>query len=130
MRSKRPLDTYVHCPTIAKSNPATNDPVHKPESDESDREPHEDEADPKGRHDEHHAKGDPEQAEPERSDLPAKVRFKPGATSLVPLDVVQNDRDDRRPASEKCTDHRSRAEDAGQQAERMKGVYDLCPGDE
>ena len=33
--------------------------------------------------------------------------------------IVQNDRDDRRPAGEECADHRGSANDAGQQAERV-----------
>jgi len=129
MCSEGPLCLHVHRPTVTKSDPTAGDPVHKPESDQSDREPHEQEADPKGRDDEGRAEGDPEQTEPKRSDLPAKVRVEPGAASLAPLDVVQNDRDDRRPAGEECADHRGRADDAGKQAERVKGVHDLRPSD-
>ena len=122
--------SHVHGPSIAKRDPAANDAIDEPESDQTDREPHEEKADPKCRDDEGPAEGDPEQSEPERSNLPAKVRFKPGPADLAPLDVVQNDRNDRRPAGEECADHRGSANDAGQQAERVKGVHDLCPGDQ
>jgi hypothetical protein len=122
--------SYVHWASIAQSDPAANDAIHEPESDHTDREPHEEEADPQGRDDERPAEGDPEQSKPERANLPAKMRFKPGPASLAPLDVVQNDGDDRRPAGEECADYRGSANDAGQQAERMKGIHDLGPGDQ
>ena len=94
----RPSSSHVHWPSIAKSDTAANDAIHEPKSDQSDREPHEEEANPKCRDDEDPTEGYPEQSKPERSDLPAKVRFQPGAASLALLDVVQNDRNDRRPA--------------------------------
>ena len=122
--------SHVHWASIAQRDPAANDAIHEPQSDQTDRKPHEEEADPQGRDDEGSAEGDPEQSKPEGSDLPAKVRFKPGAASLTPLDVVQDDRDDRRPAGEEGADHRGRTNDAGQQAERVQGVYDLGPGDQ
>jgi hypothetical protein len=121
---------HVHWASIVKSDPAADDAIHEPESDQTDWEPHEEEADSQGRDDEGPAEGDPEQSKPERSDLPAKVRVKPGVASLAPLDIVQNDGDDRRPAGEECADYRGRANDASQQAERVKGVHDLCPGDQ
>ncbi len=111
--------SHVHWPTVAKSDPAANDAIHKPQSDQRNREPHEEEADPKGRDDEGPAEGHPEQPKPKRTDLPAKVRFKPRASSVAPLDVVQNDCNDRRPTGQECADHRGSANDAGQQAERM-----------
>ena len=57
------------------------------------------------------------------------MRVEPGTASFAPLDVVQNDRDDRRPAGKECADHRGRADDAGKQAERMEDVHDLRPSD-
>lgn len=113
----RPSRSYIHRPTIAKSYPATNDAIHKPEAHQRDREPHKEKPDSQGRDGEGSAEGDPEQSKPEGSDLPAKMRVKPGTASFAPLDVVEDDRDDRWPAGEKCPDHGSRANDTGQQAE-------------
>ena len=120
----------MHGVPVAQSYPATNDTIDEPEPDQRDWEPDEEKADPKGRDDEDHAKGHPQQPKPERANLPAKMRFKPGPTNLASFDVVENHCDDRWPTGEKCADHRGRANDAGQQAERVEGVDDLCPGDQ
>ena len=53
------------------------------------------------------------------------MRLQPGAAGVAALHVVQDHRDERRPADEERADHRGGAEDAGQQAERVQAV-DAC----
>ena len=69
----------------------------------------------------------PEEAPPERADLPAEVRFEPGAACLAPLHVVQDDGDDGRPADEEGAHHAGGADDAGEQAQGMERVDRVRP---
>ena len=120
----------IHRPVAAKGYPAPNDPVHKPEPDQDHRQPCDEDTDPKGQDGEGYTERDPEQSEPECSDLPSKVRFEPCTSCLASLEVVQNDRDDRRPAGEERSYHGCSPDDTGQQAERMQRVHNVSPGDE
>ena len=72
-----------------------------------------------------HAEHDPQQAKPERADLPAEMRLEPGAARLAALHVIEDDGDDRRPAGEERADDGCGAEDAGEQAERVQRVDHL-----
>ena len=117
----------VHRAAVAQRHPAANDPVDEPESHERHRQPGDEDADAERDDDEEHAERDPQQPEPERADLPAEVRLQPGAARFAPLHVVQDDRDDRRPAGEERADDGRGAEDAGEQAERVQRVDDLRP---
>src|SRR6185503_8279097 len=112
---------------VTQCQPAANDSVDEPEAYEPHRQPRDEKADAKRRDDEYHTERDPEQPEPERPNLPAKVRLEPGAARLAALHVVQNDSDDGRPAGKEGSDHRRGAEDAGEQAEGVQPVDELCP---
>src|SRR5687767_11493252 len=120
----------VHRAAVAHRHPAADDPVDEPEPDHADGQPRDDDADAERRDDEQHAESDPEQPVPERPDLPAEVRLEPGATRLAAFHVVEDDRDDRRPAGEEGADHRGGAEQAGEQTEGVQRIDRLRPGDE
>src|SRR4029078_1113943 len=115
---------------IAQSDPPTNDSIDEPKPDQPHGQPRNQDPYSKGRHDEHEAEHNPEQSEPERPDLPSKMRFEPCAAYLASFDIVQNDRDDRRPTGQKRADDGGGADDAGYEAEGMKRVNHLGPGDE
>src|SRR5262249_2638316 len=110
--------------------PSANDAVDEPEADDRHRQPGDQDAKAERADHEQGTKPDPEEAEPERANLPAEVRFEPRATRLAALYIVQDHRDDRRPAGQKGADHRRRGENSGQQAEGVERVNDLCPRDE
>mgnify|MGYP003380801353 CR=1 FL=1 len=55
-------------------------------------------------------------------DRPGEVRLEPGAASLVALHVIDDDRDDGRPAEEKGTQHAGGAEGPQRQAQRVQRI--------
>src|SRR5439155_3259521 len=85
---------------IDQPQPALRDPVDEPQPDDTERQPRDENADAERGHHEEQAQRDPQEPEPERPDLPAEVGLEPGAARLAPLHIVQDDGDDRGPASE------------------------------
>ena len=66
---------------------------------------------------------------------PSRMLACRGSESKIAAEVLMNhvgwyDGDDRRPAGEERADDGRGAEDAGEQAECMQRVHDLCPSDE
>src|SRR5438132_4458557 len=120
----------VHRPAIPQCQPTTNDPVDEPESNETERQPRDEQADPQGYDNKEQAERHPQQAEPERTDLPPEMRLQPGAARLAPLRVIQNHRDDGWPAGQECAYDGRGADDPREQAERVQSIDDLCPGNE
>src|SRR5688572_2977646 len=115
----------VHRAAVTEGEPAFRDAVDEPEPDHAERHPCDEDAHSERDHDEDDAQRHPQQPEPERADLPAEVRVEPCPARLAALDVVQDHRDERRPAEEKGADHGGRANDADQQAERVQTVDDV-----
>ena len=70
----------VHRPAAVKRHPAPNNPVDEPDAHEGDGQPRDQDADPKRHQDKENAERDPQQSEPERPDLPSKVRLQPRAS--------------------------------------------------
>src|SRR5690606_896684 len=74
--------------------------------------------------------GDPQQAVPERADLPDEVRLEPGAAHLAALQVVDDDGGNRRPSEEERADDRGRGDEADDQARGVQRVDGRGPADE
>src|SRR5262245_55761599 len=79
-----------HRLTGAESCPSARDSVNEPDRHDAERQPRDQDANAEGQHHERDAERDPEQTEPERADLPAKVRLEPGPANVRPFDVVED----------------------------------------
>src|SRR5262245_40402438 len=75
----------VHRPVLTKRQPPAHDPVDEPDAHRDERHPRDDDADAECEDDEEHAKRDPQQAVPERANLPAEMRFEPRAANVAAL---------------------------------------------
>src|SRR5215217_4884962 len=117
----------VHRPRVLEREPAAGNAIDEPDADEAEGQPGDDQADAERHHDEQAAQAHPEGSEPECADLPAEVRVEPRSARVFALDVVHDDRDDRRPADQERSDDGRGAEDADEEAEPVQRVDDLCP---
>src|SRR5690606_20339093 len=81
----------VHALARAQPHPAARDAVDEPDGHGNHRDPDDDESDAEREDDKHCAERDPQQAVPERADLPDEVRLEPGAAHLAALQVVDDD---------------------------------------
>ena len=88
----------VHRLAVVQGKPAPDNPINEPEPHNGHWQPRDEDANAERPEDEEKAERDPQQSEPERPDLPSEVRLQPAAPHFAPLHVVQNDRDDGRPA--------------------------------
>jgi hypothetical protein len=124
---RRPSPSGVHRPSAPQPQPAAGDAIHEPQADDGERQPGDDDPDAEGDEHEQHAQADPEQAVPERPDLPLEMRIEPRPPHLGPFQVIEDHRNDRRPAGEEGADDGGGADDAREQAEGMEGVDELRP---
>src|SRR5436309_15537842 len=98
---RRPIHGHslnVHWPALVTRKPSTHNPIDEPDGEDAERHPCHQNADTKSEDDEQDTETHPEQPEPERSDLPAEMRLEPRPARFAPLQIIQDDRDDRRPA--------------------------------
>ena len=117
-----------HRLAVLEPQPAACDAVDRPDAEQAETDDPDRESD---QHDREHRADDedddrPQHRPPERADLPREVRVEPGPAHLAAFHIVDDDRDDRRPAEEKRSDHRRGAECADDEAERVQRVDDVC----
>src|SRR6267142_1246859 len=119
------ISLVVRRPAVHQAQPAARDAVDEPDAERRDGQRDGEQAEAERGEDEGRAQREPEHAEPERTDLPAEVRLEPRPAHVAAVDVVEDHRDDRRPADEEGAHHGGRADDAGDEAGRVQRVDDV-----
>jgi hypothetical protein len=120
--------TYRYGPALVESDPATYNPVHDPQAC-----PHREDIREKNTDhgsEQNGCNDQPKQCVPKSAYLPAKMGIKIRAAHLVAFDIVDNHRDDRRPAGEKGRDDERWPENPHENAETMKQIDNMGKTDQ